>query len=78
MCPSLHLPQCCFNNLHVLLPAQVAKLEEIYGLKKYVPSLTHLDLSGNALGEDKSYRCTQGREREWEEGTGRQSAVKHR
>lgn len=36
---------------------QVTKLEEIYGLKKYVPNLTFLDLSGNTLCEDKSYRC---------------------
>jgi hypothetical protein len=35
---------------------QVAKLEEVYGLKKYVPQLTYLDLSGNVLCEDKSYR----------------------
>jgi hypothetical protein len=35
---------------------QLAKLEEVYGLKKYVPQLTYLDLSDNPLSEDKSYR----------------------
>ncbi len=37
---------------------QVTKLEEIYGLRKYVPKLTTLNLSGNGLCEDKSYRPT--------------------
>jgi len=36
---------------------QITKLEEVYGLKKYVPQITVLDLSDNPLCEDKSYRC---------------------
>lgn len=35
----------------------MSKLEEIYGLKKYVPQLTYLDMSDNPLCDDKSYRC---------------------
>lgn len=36
---------------------QVAKLEEVYGLKKYVAQITYLNLSDNPLCDDKSYRC---------------------
>ena len=31
-------------------------MEEVYGLKKYVPLLSYLDMSDNPLAEDKSYR----------------------
>ncbi len=43
-----------------LRTAQVAKLEEVYGLKKYVPGLTYLDLSDNPICDDKSYRWGEG------------------
>ncbi len=50
--------RCVGVAAHARAHEQVAKLEEIYGLKKYVSQLTYLDLSGNALCEDKSYRPT--------------------
>lgn len=43
-------------SLFYLLFWQVSKLEEIYGLRKYVSQITYLDLTGNALCDDKSYR----------------------
>lgn len=51
------------------LVSQISKLEEIYGLKKYVPQVTYLDLSDNPLCEDKSYRWVSGRFWVWCFGT---------
>lgn len=45
----------CLQHLD-LSSNQISKLEEVYGLKKYVPQITYLDLSDNSLCDDKSYR----------------------